>query len=162
MYIYDENGKFIAEAYENNIEKIKQQFEDKEIYLSNIDLGEKAIVENGNVRAMTRLDKIKSGEENLLDGEYVENDEIFHIEKPSNFYIWDSKTNKWNYDKELEINALDDELANLESTLSSKYDELDKAISRKLKTLEKRLNTEIEELSVLIDEKYIKLEELEG
>ena len=53
-------------------------------------------------------------------------------------------------------------MASLESTLLSKYDELDKAIARKLKTLEKRLNAEIKELTVLIEEKYIKLKELEA
>ena len=93
---------------------------------------------------------------------YIKNDEIIKIEKPSNFHIWDNKTNKWNYDKQLEIKTLNEELADLEGALLIKYDDLDKAITRKLKTLEKRLNTEIKELSVLIDEKYIKLEELEG
>mgnify|MGYP003555052438 FL=1 len=70
------------------------------------------------------------------------------------------KINKWNYDKSLEITTLNSELADLESVLLSKYDELDKSIARKLKTLEKRLNAEIEELMTLIDEKYSKLDEL--
>ena len=91
-----------------------------------------------------------------------DNELIKQSEKPDNYHIWDNKTNKWNYDKQLEIKSLNEELADLEGALLIKYDDLDKAITRKLKTLQKRLNTEIEELSLLIDEKYLKLEELEG
>lgn len=160
-YIYDKEGNFIAKSLNGTDEEIKQQFSNAEFILE-ISLGGKAKVENGSIRAYTRVDKIMEGTEQLQDGEYIKDNEIIYVQKPSKFHLWDSKKHKWNYDKQLEINSLNDELANLESTLLSKYDELDKAIARKLKTLEKRLNTEIEELTVLIDEKYKKLEELEG
>ena len=160
-YVYDIDGNLITVAFEGTDEEIKEQYKET-VFISEIELGVKAKVENDIIRAYTRLDKINDGLESLQEGEYIKDNEIIHIEKPSNFHIWDSKTNKWNYDKDSEINAIDDEIASLESTLLAKYDELDKAIARKLKTLEKRLNTEIEELSVLIDEKYLKLEELEG
>ena len=160
-YVYDIDGNLITVAFEGTDEQIKEQYKET-VFISEIDLGEEAIIENETIRAYTRLDRIKKGLEQLQEGEYIKNNEVITIEKPSNFHTWDSKTNKWEYDKELEINGLNEELANLESSLLSKYDELDKAVARKLKTLEKRLNAEIKELSVLIDEKYLKLEELEG
>ena len=160
-YVYDIDGNLITVAFEGTDEQIKEQYKET-VFISEIELGVKAKVENDIIRAYTRLDKINDGLESLQEGEYIKDNEISYIEKPSNYHIWDSKTNKWNYDKESEINGLNEELANLESSLLSKYDELDKAVARKLKTLEKRLNAEIKELSVLIDEKYLKLEELEG
>ena len=160
-YVYDIDGNLITVAFEGTDEQIKEQYKET-VFISEIDLGVKAKVENDIIRAYTRLDKINDGLESLQEGEYIKDNEIRYIEKPSNYHTWDSKINKWNYDKELEINGFNEELANLESSLLLKYDELDKAVARKLKTLEKRLNAEIKELSVLIDEKYLKLEELEG
>ena len=160
-YMYDSKGNFIDSTPHGSDEDIKLQFQNCSYILESF-LGEKAIIENETIRAYTRLDSIEEGLEELREGEYIKDNEIMYIEKPSNFHIWDSKSTKWNYDKQLEIKSLNEELANLESSLLSKYDELDKAVARKLKTLEKRLNAEIEELSVLIDEKYLKLEELEG
>ena len=160
-YVYDIDGNLITVAFEGTDEQIKEQYKET-VFISEIELGVKAKVENDIIRAYTRLDKINDGLESLQEGEYIKDNEIRYIEKPSNFHVWNNKTNTWNYDKQLEIKSLNEELADLEGALLSKYDELDKAISRKLKTLKKRLNTEIEELSVLIDEKYIKLEELEG
>ena len=160
-YMYDSKGNFIDSTPYGSDEDIKLQFQNCSYILESF-LGEKAIIENETIRAYTRIDKVMSGEEELQDGEYIKNDEIIKIEKPSNFHIWDSKSTKWNYDKQLEIKSLNEELADLEGALLIKYDDLDKAITRKLKTLQKRLNTEIEELMVLKDKKYSKLEELEG
>ena len=161
-YVYNSEGDFIITFDQGTDEEIKQQLKNEEIFIVDFFLGDKAMVENGTIRAKTRIDKVMSGEEELQDGEYIKNDEIIKIEKPSNFHVWNNKTNTWNYDKQLEIKSLNEELADLEGALLIKYDDLDKAITRKLKTLQKRLNTEIEELSLLIDEKYLKLEELEG
>ena len=170
-FIYDKDGKRIAEYYNSSSkDDIEKDYRNIKIFISNTDLGESAFVEGDALRAYTRLDKIKLGEERLLEGEYIENDEIISIEKPSNFHRWSFETNAWNYDKELELNSLDGEISNLESTLLTKYDELDKAVARKLRTalarklrtLEKKLNAEIKELTALIEEKYIRMEELEG
>ena len=160
-WIYDKNGDYLLEISAGLDEEIKQEH-GADIFISTDFLGYKAIVENNSIRAYTRLDSIEEGLEELQEGEYIKDNEIIKIEKPSNFHIWDNKTNKWNYDKQLEIKSLNEELADLEGALLIKYDDLDKAITRKLKTLQKRLNTEIEKLSVLIDKKYSKLEELEG
>ena len=159
-YIYDKNGDYLRTYLDGTEEEIRRM-EGQEVYLSDI-VFINPILENNTIREMKISELITEGITKLSDGQYLKNEEIVTIEKPSNYHVWDSKKHKWNYDKQLEMNGLEDEIGNLEGTLSSKYDELDKAITRKLKTLEKRLNKEIEELSSLIDEKYSKLEELEG
>ena len=170
-YIYDESGKKIAEYFESSsIEDIQKDYLDKKTFISELDLGERAIVENDQIRAETRLDRVLNNTEELQEGEYIENKEIKYKEKPNNFHFWDSNKKEWVYDQELEKNSLDGEISNLESTLLTKYDELDKAaarklrtaLARKLRTLEKKLNAEIKELTALIEEKYIRMEELEG
>lgn len=158
-YIYDKNCNLVKTYLDGSEEEIRTM-EGQEVYLSNV-VFINPILENNSIREMKISELITEGITKLSDGQYLKNEEIITIEKPSNYHVWDSKKHKWNYDKQLEMNGLDDEIGNLESTLSSKYDELDKAIARKLKTLEKRSNAEIEELTALIDEKYKKLEELE-
>ena len=155
-YIYDNIGELISIKYQGIDEEFKNEF-GEDIYISDENLGEKAIIENNNLRAYTRVDRIKRNFEKLQQGEYIQNNKIIIIERPNNFHIWNPETNKWNYNKQLEVNSLNEELSDLESNLLSKYDELEKAITRKLKTLEKKLDTEIKELIILIDEKYSKL-----
>ena len=99
MHIYDENGKFLAESYENDIEKIKQQYESKEIYLSESFLGEKAIIKNNTLIPMTRLEKINAGLEFLQEGEFIENEKIKMTEKLSNFHSWNTEEKEWKLSK---------------------------------------------------------------
>ena len=160
-YIYDENGNLLAKKHQGTIEEFKQEFGNN-IFISNVDLGEKAIIEDGTIRAMTRLDRINEELEELQDGEYIKDNEIIMVEKPNNFHFWDTNLNKWVYDEELEINALEEEIGTLEGEISGLYDELDKAVARKLKMREKQLNEEIEKLNEKIGNKYKRYEELEG
>ncbi len=159
-YVYDKDCNLIKTYLDGTEEEIRAM-EGQEVYLSDV-VFINPILDNENIREMKVTEMIKAGIIVLFDGQYLKNEEIVTVEKPNDFYSWDSKKHKWNYDKQFEINFLNNDLASLESTLLSKYDELDKAIARKLKTLEKRLNAEIKELTVLIEEKYIKLEELEA
>ncbi len=160
-YIYDEKGNRLSIKLAGTDEEFYQEFGDG-IFISDSDLGEKAIIEDGNIRAMTRLDRIKAKIEELQDGEYIKGNEIITVEKPNNFHFWDSKKNIWVYDQELEINALEEEIGTLEGGLSGLYDELEKAVARKLKMREKQLNEEIEKLNEKIENKYKRYEELEG
>ena len=161
-YVYDATGKHIAniDDFIGNGD-IKNQYGEN-IFISLEYFGEQGVIENGEIRAMTRLDRIKAKEEELRNGEYIKDNEIITVEKPNNFHFWDTNLNEWVYDRKLEINALNDEILSLENELLTKYDEYDKAIARKLKTLEKKLNADIEELTQKIEQKYIRLEELEG
>ena len=168
MYLYDENGKVLKDNSGNIIKKLagtmeefEQEFKIK-IFISEKFLGEKAIIENEKAREMTRLEKVLSGVEELQDGEYIKDNEIIMVEKPNNFHFWDSNLNKWVYDKELEINALEEEIGTLEGEISGLYDELDKATARKLKMREKQLNEEIEKLNEKIENKYKRYNELAG
>ena len=162
-YIYDKEGKKIATHHEGTEEELREQHKEAgKIYISDIELGEKAIVKNRTIRAMTRLDRINNNLEELQDGEYIKNNEIVIVEKPNNFHFWDKKTNEWVYDQELEKSSLEEEIGNLEGEISGLYDELDKAVARKLKMREKRLNEEIEKLNEKIENKYKRYNELEG
>ncbi len=162
-YIYDKEGKKIATHHEGTEQELREQYKNiDKIYISDLDLGEKAIIENETIRAMTRLKRIKAKMEELQDGEYIKDNEIITEEKPNNFHFWDSKKNIWVYDKELEINALEEEIGTLEGEISVLYDELDKAAARKLKMREKQLNEEIEKLNKKIENKYKRYNELEG
>ena len=162
MYIYDEQGICIAVKLAGTREEFEKEF-GSNIFISEIDLGDKAIIENGEVRAITRLDLILSGKlELLVEGEYVKDNEIIIVEKPNNFHFWDSKKSIWVYDRELEIKALEEEIGTLEGEISGLYDELDKAVARKLKMREKQLNEEIEKLNEKIENTYKRYNELEG
>ena len=162
-FIYDHNGRRIAEYFDSSsTEDIQKDYLDKKIFISELDLGENAIVENDQIRAETRLDRILNNTEELQDGEYIENKEIKYKEKPNNFHFWDSNKKEWVYDQELEKSFLEEEIGTLEGEISGLYDELDKAVARKLKMREKQLNQEIEKLKEKIRNKYKRYKELEG
>lgn len=160
-YIYDKSGNLITSIFEGTDEQIKEQYKEAE-FISESYLGEKALVENSNIRAMTRIDKIKLGEESLLEGEYIKDNEILSIEKPSNFHLWDPEIKSWNYNKQLEIDFINSEILNKEIELNDLYDTLDKATARRLKALvadsQAKIDKIIEELEALEN----RLEELEG
>ena len=160
IYTYDKTGKYLNSYFEGTIEEIEKQ-EKQKIYTSSDYLGENAIIENNELRAMTREEKILSQMEELKEGEYIKNNKVISIEKPNDFHFWDSKKHKWVYDIELEKKALNNEILSLEIELLSKYEEYEKAAERKLKTLEKHLNTNIDDLNHKINDKYKRLEELE-
>ena len=160
-YIYDKDGNYLKCYFEGTPKEIEKQ-EKQEIHALNEYLGEKVIIENGKVRAFTRLDRIKANEDELQDGEYIEDEEIITVEKPNNFHFWDKNTNEWVYDQELEKSFLEEEIGTLEGEISGLYDELDKAVARKLKMREKQLNEEIKKLNEKIENKYKRYEELEG
>ena len=159
-YIYNKEGILLDIKLAGTEEEFKIEF-GTEIFISNLDLGEKAIIEDKNIRAMTRLDRIQANEEELQDGEYIKNDEIITIEKPDNFHVWDSKKKKWVYEKQLEIDFINSEILNKETELNNLYDTLDKATARRLKALiadtQGKIDKIIEELETLEN----KLKELE-
>lgn len=159
-YIYDKQGNLLITKLAGTEEQFKREFPDIEIYVSNIYLGEKAIIENGKVRAITRLDLILTGEMELSDGEYIKGSEIITVEKPDVFHTWDK--NKWIYSKDLEVDFINSEILNKETDLNDLYDTLDKATARRLKALiadtQGKIDKIIEELETLEN----KLKELEG
>ena len=67
-YIYDKMGDLISIKLTGTDEEFNQEF-GNDIFISEINLGEKAIVKNNIIRAMTKLDRVKANEESLLKGE---------------------------------------------------------------------------------------------
>ena len=108
-FIYDQAGKRIAEYFDSSsTEDIQKDYVGMKIFISELDLGENAIVENNQIRAETRLDRILNKTEELQEGEYIENGEIKYKEKPNNYHFWDSNKEEWVYDQGLEIKALEE------------------------------------------------------
>ena len=159
-YIYNGSGNKIATHHEGTEKELKEQYKNEgKIYISDIDLGEIAIIEGETIRAMTRLDRINAKIEELQDGEYIKGSEIITVEKPDAFHTWDK--NKWIYDKDLEVNFINSEILNKETDLNDLYDTLDKATARRLKALiadtQGKIDKIIEELETL-ENKLKKLE----
>lgn len=160
-FIYNCEGKRVAIKQAGTVEEFKQEFSEN-IFISENDLGENVIIEDGTIRAMTRLDKILSREESLQEGEYIKDNEIIHSEKPSEFHLWDPEKNLWTYDKELEINSLEEQLGALELEIYNKSEEVKKLKEDKKTFAAKMLEKEIKELEKLFDEKLARYDELEG
>lgn len=161
MFVYDKDGNRL-EQYHQISEKEAKTIHGEDAILSEVDCGKNAVVENGVVRAKTRLEKILSGEEELQDGEYIENEEIVVVVKPSNYHYWNSETNEWIHDKELEINSLEEELGTLELNIFNKQNEIEvlKKVGKNFAA--KKLEKEVAELEKLFEEKLARYEELEG
>ena len=159
-YIYNITGNRISIKHIGTDEEFYQEF-GNDIFISDVDLGELAIIDNGKIRAITRLDRVKNKEEELTDGEYIKNDEILTVEKPDNFHIWGSKKKKWIYEKQLEIDFINSEILNKETELNNFYDTLDKATARRLKALIAYTQHKIDKITEELETLENKLKELE-
>ena len=160
-YIYDNTGKRIKTKLAGTDEEFYQEF-GNDIFISDEYLGELAIIDNGKIRAITRLDRVKNKDEELIEGEYIKNDKIIKVEKPDNFHIWDSKKKKWIYDKDLEINSLYEVTAEHEQSVQNLEKELKEAQENSRRALVRSLTAEIKILKEKITENYKKLDELEA
>ena len=162
-FIYDKDGKRIAEYHDSaSAEDIQKDYLDKKIFISELDLGERAIIENDQIRAETRLDRVLNGTEELQEGEYIENKEIKYKEKPNNFHFWNSETKEWVYDQELEKSFLEEELGSLELKIYNLEQEISELKKAGKIFAAKKLEKEILELEKEFDEKIKRYEELEG
>ena len=159
-YIYDENGNLLSKKHQGTDEEFKLEF-GEDVFISDEYLGELAIINNGKIRAITRLDRVENKDEELIEGEYIKKDEIIKVEKPDNFHVWDIKKKKWIYDKDLEINSLYEITAGHEQSVQNLEKELKEAQENNRRALVRSLTTKIEILKEKITENYKKLDELE-
>ena len=105
VYIYNlkKNGS-LEDVLNYSMSEFKSQFYSKwrkGLYASS-EYFYDPIVENDKVRNKTREEQILSGKTYLLkEGEYVENDKVVYVSKPSSYYNWDVETHTWvvNQDK---------------------------------------------------------------
>ena len=167
VYIYDGSLKIIAVPYITTetefLEEPKKFYPDfSDSYYYSFEKLVNPVIDGNELREMKRIELVLAGKDSLQDGEYIEDEEIITVEKPNDFHFWDNKQNEWVYDQKLEKSLLEEEIGNLEGELSGLYDELDKAVARKLKMREKQLNEEIEKLNEKIENKYKRYAELEG
>lgn len=103
IHIYNKNG-----GYKITLNYTKEEFnKHKEECYNEWEVGDIAsetmfsnpIVENGEIREMTRDELVKNGiEGSLFDGEYIEDNQIKMVEKPQNkflSYAWDKEAKIW-------------------------------------------------------------------
>ncbi|BBM54086.1 hypothetical protein JMUB3936_0364 [Leptotrichia wadei] len=105
VYLYDKNGNLIGiylapsqEEFETDKLKYCSEYVEGETYISYIEINN-AIIDNGVIREMKTSEKINAGFITLLDGQYLENEEIKTIEKPNKYSNWDKNINTWVEDK---------------------------------------------------------------
>lgn len=81
-------------------EELKNQFKeelykDTTIFESDSPFVGYPIRHNNTIRPATKVELIEMGYQELQDGEYIENDEVVTIKKPSWQYIWVKEQHKW-------------------------------------------------------------------
>ena len=161
IYVYAKNGNFVKSYFEGTQKEIEQQ-EGQKVFISNIDLGKTAIIENGAARVMTRLDRIKANEEILQEGEYIKDNEIITVERPNNFYFWDPVKKKWIYEKDREIEFLEGKIGDIEISIMNVKKDIEKCKQEVQNFAVKKLQKQLDELIIDHDEKIKKYEELGG
>ena len=167
VYIYNKALELIATPYITNeeefIEHPKRFYPDylEEHYYSFTKLIN-PVIENGEIREMTRAERVGAGQEELQEGEYFEGNEVKIKEKPSEFHDWNSQKNEWIHDKEKEISVLNNELEGIDKERFLREQTLKEAEAQNRKFVIGGLKKEIAELTSDYDEKYARYEELTG
>ena len=112
IFIYDKNTlQLIAQPEVRFLERFKENpnlfyplYDSNEMVYSLVELINPIIdSETKELREMTHYEIIKSGKSTLSDGEYIneKNKSIEKIEKPNEWFKWDSINNKWVVDNVL-------------------------------------------------------------
>ena len=112
VYLYDKNGKmtgiFLAPSKkEFEVDKLKycSEYREGENFISYTEIKNPVLdSKNGKLREMTILEQIQAGILILLDGQYLEGEEIKTIAKPNEWSVWDKNSNTWKVDNDL-LNA---------------------------------------------------------
>lgn len=100
---FESTMQIIYQGVEDKIlseEEIKEQnkeelYKDTTIFESDSPFVGYPIRENDTIRAATKVELVQLGYQELEDGEYIENDELIKIERPSWQYKWVSESKKW-------------------------------------------------------------------
>ena len=159
-YVYDKDCNLIKTYLDGTEEEIRAM-EGKEVYLSEI-VFINPILDNENIREMKVTEMIKAGIITLFDGQYLKNEEIITVEKPNDFYLWDSKKKKWIYQKEWEQEALENELGELQIKIDDLEQRIENFKAKNQNFAVKRLEKELAKLTVEYDSKLLKYKELGG
>lgn len=160
-YIYDITGSRKSIKHIGTDEEFKLEF-GEDIFISDIDLGENAIVEGNTIRAKTEVEKVNDGERHLQEGEYIDGDEIRVTPKPSDYHVWEKENNTWMHDKEKELSVLNNELEGIDKERFVREQTLKEAESQNRKFVIGGLKKEIAELTEDYNKKYARYEELTG
>ena len=190
VYLYDKNGNIIGiflapSQKEFEVDKLKycSEYIEGENFTSYTEI-KNPIIENGKIREMTEIEKVKNGKIILQDGSYLDevNETIVTIAKPNAWSIWDKNSNAWKVDndllntklKELREKALKD-LAEAKSNFLNQPLEIEKdskkytfennernrnSLSLKISLMWTLEQEKIEKVKVLNDQKMVEFIEL--
>lgn len=102
LYVYNKDLKLIhilpvPESYkEDDFNNLFPMLKDETIYTSGFSIIN-PIIENGIIREKTKVELAMEQDGILVDGEYIEDEEIKYIPKPENYLkaIWNKESKKW-------------------------------------------------------------------
>lgn len=112
VYLYDKNGNIIGiflapsqKKFEADKLRYCSEYREGENFISYTEIKNPVLdSKTGKLREMTILEQIQAGILILLDGQYLEGEEIKTIAKPNDWSVWDKNSNTWKVDNDL-LNA---------------------------------------------------------
>ena len=112
VYLYDKNGNIIGiflapsqKKFEADKLRYCSEYREGENFISYTEIKNPVLdSKTGKLREMTILEQIQAGILILLDGQYLEGEEIKTITKPNEWSVWDKNRNTWKVDNDL-LNA---------------------------------------------------------
>lgn len=112
VYLYDKNGNIIGiflapsqKKFEADKLRYCSEYREGENFISYTEIKNPVLdSKTGKLREMTILEQIQAGILILLDGQYLEGEEIKTIAKPNEWSVWDKNSNTWKVDNDI-LNA---------------------------------------------------------
>lgn len=109
VYLYDKNGNIIGiflapsqKKFEADKLRYCSEYREGENFISYTEIKNPVLdSKTGKLREMTILEQIQAGILILLDGQYLEGEEIKTITKPNEWSIWDKDSHAWKVDNNL-------------------------------------------------------------
>ena len=109
VYLYDKNGNIIGiflapsqKKFEADKLRYCSEYREGENFISYTEIKNPVLdSKTGKLREMTILEQIQAGILILLDGQYLESEEIKTITKPNEWSVWDKDSHAWKIDNNL-------------------------------------------------------------
>ena len=109
VYLYDKNeniiGIFLAPSQKKfEADKLRycSEYREGENFISYTEIKNPVLdSKTGKLREMTILEQVQAGILILLDGQYLEGEEIKTVIKPNEWSVWDKNSNTWKVDNDL-------------------------------------------------------------
>jgi hypothetical protein len=109
VYLYDKNGNIIGiflapsqKKFEADKLRYCSEYKEGENFISYTEIKNPVLdSKTGKLREMTILEQVQARILILLDGQYLEGEEIKTITKPNEWSVWDKDSHTWKVDNDL-------------------------------------------------------------